>query len=460
MSELAEVLERLGLSQYLARLQDEGFDRWETVLDITEQDLAALNFKLGHRRILQREIASARGIDSTHPLTPNQFAPIDDGDGEEKGHHHKVAKSDQVKGSTPTGKRKYRRHPKTDENAPEKPPSAYVMFANSVRDELKGQNLSFTDIAKLVGERWKVLPPEDKESYEIRASVAKDKYNLEFEEYKKTDKYQEYMRYLADFKAKANKDNKTDQSADQPDVTKRPRLDSIPSGTVSTPSTVSTGTGSGSGATSHRPSVAGSNPPPSPRQPGTAALPIATTHPGAAVSSPISPTSSTVAMDFANPQEPPLRQDHHEYFTRIHPTTHSPHIQQQSSYMRHQPGPPLSHSSARTPIVLPTPNVRRNTGESFSPLLLSSAPPSTPMSPSVIGLDDGDRSHRSLPPLPTPGYFDRGMQYQQPPPQSPRYSNQLPDPRYSPSSSRMSTGSTSNSSSQPRYGHHGHRRPD
>jgi ABC-type uncharacterized transport system fused permease/ATPase subunit len=39
MPELSEVLERLGLLQYLGRLNDEGFDKWETVLDITEQDL-------------------------------------------------------------------------------------------------------------------------------------------------------------------------------------------------------------------------------------------------------------------------------------------------------------------------------------------------------------------------------------------------------------------------------------
>jgi hypothetical protein len=39
MPELSEVLERLGLLQYLGILNDEGFDKWETVLDITEQDL-------------------------------------------------------------------------------------------------------------------------------------------------------------------------------------------------------------------------------------------------------------------------------------------------------------------------------------------------------------------------------------------------------------------------------------
>lgn len=39
MTELEEILARLGLSQYLGRLIDEGFEKWETVLDITEQDL-------------------------------------------------------------------------------------------------------------------------------------------------------------------------------------------------------------------------------------------------------------------------------------------------------------------------------------------------------------------------------------------------------------------------------------
>ena len=43
MSDLAERLERLGLSEYLERLAGEGFDTWETVLDITESDLCVLH---------------------------------------------------------------------------------------------------------------------------------------------------------------------------------------------------------------------------------------------------------------------------------------------------------------------------------------------------------------------------------------------------------------------------------
>lgn len=36
---LAEELKRLGLSEYLDVLVAEGFDTWETVLDIAESDL-------------------------------------------------------------------------------------------------------------------------------------------------------------------------------------------------------------------------------------------------------------------------------------------------------------------------------------------------------------------------------------------------------------------------------------
>ena len=39
MTDLASVLERLELSQYLEAFKNEGFDTWETVLDITEVDL-------------------------------------------------------------------------------------------------------------------------------------------------------------------------------------------------------------------------------------------------------------------------------------------------------------------------------------------------------------------------------------------------------------------------------------
>lgn len=39
MTEILSVLSRLGLEQYNGKFVAEGFESWETVLDITESDL-------------------------------------------------------------------------------------------------------------------------------------------------------------------------------------------------------------------------------------------------------------------------------------------------------------------------------------------------------------------------------------------------------------------------------------
>lgn len=71
-----------------------------------------------------------------------------------------------------------------------------------MREDLKGQNLTFTEIAKLVGEHWQGLPQAEKEPYERQAQAAKEKYNQDLAEYKKTPEYKRYTEYLQDFKAK------------------------------------------------------------------------------------------------------------------------------------------------------------------------------------------------------------------------------------------------------------------
>ncbi|KAL5416073.1 hypothetical protein PMIN03_002319 [Paraphaeosphaeria minitans] len=89
-----------------------------------------------------------------------------------------------------------------DEHAPERPPSAYVIFSNQVRETLKGQDLSFTEIAKIVGERWQVLPADSRDACERQANSAKEKYYAELADYKKTPEYEFYQKYLEEFKAK------------------------------------------------------------------------------------------------------------------------------------------------------------------------------------------------------------------------------------------------------------------
>lgn len=71
-----------------------------------------------------------------------------------------------------------------------------------MREDLKGQNLTFTEIAKLVGENWQALTQAEKEPYERDAQAAKEKYNRDLAEYKKTPDYKKYLQYLQEFKAK------------------------------------------------------------------------------------------------------------------------------------------------------------------------------------------------------------------------------------------------------------------
>lgn len=205
--ELESTFRELGLAQYLDSFVDQGFDTWDTILDIQESDLDALGVKLGHRRKLQRRIANARGIAPSLSLSspkPNSE------DGKRNGARSNQARSETASEGTGVVKRKYRRHPKPDENAPERPPSAYVLFSNKMREDLKGHNLTFTEIAKLVGENWQSLPPAEKEAYESQANAAKERYHRDLAEYKKTAEFRKYAQYLQEFKEKQAKQNHAD----------------------------------------------------------------------------------------------------------------------------------------------------------------------------------------------------------------------------------------------------------
>ncbi|KAI0863298.1 hypothetical protein F4860DRAFT_80772 [Xylaria cubensis] len=197
MNFLESVFGELGISQYLGVFIDQGFDSWETILDITESDLDALGVKLGHRRKLQRRIANYRGVAPDVSLISPARTSIEDG--RHDSNRTDVGRADIKVGPT-VAKRKYRRHPKPDEHAPERPPSAYVLFSNKMREDLKGQNLTFTEIAKLVGENWQNLGRAEKEPFERQANEAKEKYNHDLAEYKKTPECRKYNEYLREFR--------------------------------------------------------------------------------------------------------------------------------------------------------------------------------------------------------------------------------------------------------------------
>jgi hypothetical protein len=205
MAKLEAILAELGIFHYLSDFIEQGFDSWDTILDIMESDFAAIGVKLGHRRKLQRKIADSMGWPGNWALPPHtRNTPYNDRRTREQ--IIGIAKAEGKK--TGTGreprraKRRYRRHPKPDQNAPQRPPSAYVLFSNEIRDKIEGRNLSFTERAKLSGEKWSSLSPGEKGSYQGRAFYAKEIYDAELSEYKQTSQYREYLQYLLEFKAR------------------------------------------------------------------------------------------------------------------------------------------------------------------------------------------------------------------------------------------------------------------
>lgn len=80
-----------------------------------------------------------------------------------------------------------------------------MLLTIEMREDLKSQNLTFTEIAKLVGENWQNLAPAEKEAYENQANAAKEKYHRNLMEYKKTPEYRKYVQYLHEFKEKQAK---------------------------------------------------------------------------------------------------------------------------------------------------------------------------------------------------------------------------------------------------------------
>jgi hypothetical protein len=118
--DLSEILDRLGLNSYTAVLSEHGFCDWATVVDITEDDFSTLKFKLGHRRALQREIATFRGIPQSLSLNSDKFSP------EPTSLSTSALETLARQTSTPQSreKRRYRRHPRPDPSAPKKPKTA------------------------------------------------------------------------------------------------------------------------------------------------------------------------------------------------------------------------------------------------------------------------------------------------------------------------------------------------
>jgi len=79
---------------------------------------------------------------------------------------------------------------KKDPNAPKRPANAYMFYQAEVRDAVKKEHTTkkVTEIAKLIGGKWRGLSAEEKKPYEDKAKLDKERYLTEQKEYESSKK--------------------------------------------------------------------------------------------------------------------------------------------------------------------------------------------------------------------------------------------------------------------------------
>ncbi|KAH9676376.1 FACT complex subunit SSRP1 [Citrus sinensis] len=83
------------------------------------------------------------------------------------------------------GKKKKQKK-KKDPNAPKRAMSGFIFFSQMERENIKKSNpgIAFTDVGRVLGERWKKMSVEEREPYESKARADKKRYKDEISGYK------------------------------------------------------------------------------------------------------------------------------------------------------------------------------------------------------------------------------------------------------------------------------------
>lgn len=120
--------------------------------------------------------------------------------------------------------KKLRNRKPKDKNAPKRPMSAYILFANDVREDVReelGENASFGQIGSKISSIWNSMDEEEKECYQLAAEKAKEKYQKTLAKYKKSRKFAQYQAELAEFKKMLKEERKAAKQADKKASTKK-----------------------------------------------------------------------------------------------------------------------------------------------------------------------------------------------------------------------------------------------
>ncbi|PHT57082.1 FACT complex subunit SSRP1 [Capsicum baccatum] len=137
-------------------------------------------------------------LDKDDGGSPTDESGGDDSDASASGGEEKPAKKKPKKDATVSkpsssrkkadddGSKKKKPKKKKDPNAPKRAISAFMFFSQNERENVKKSNpgISFTEVGKVLGERWNKLSAEEKEPFEAMAKADKKRYTEQISGYK------------------------------------------------------------------------------------------------------------------------------------------------------------------------------------------------------------------------------------------------------------------------------------
>jgi hypothetical protein len=92
----------------------------------------------------------------------------------------------------PTGQKRRKKDP----SAPKAPLNGYLVYFNKERTEMhqRQPHIGFGELTKIIANKWKELPGDEKQRYTVEAEMDKERYVKEMADYKKTETYKQYLK--------------------------------------------------------------------------------------------------------------------------------------------------------------------------------------------------------------------------------------------------------------------------
>ncbi|CAH1714675.1 FACT complex subunit Ssrp1 [Aphis gossypii] len=169
---------------YLARVKREGQERDEDDDDDSDESTDEDFNPEG------QESDVAEEFDSNPSTTESESGNEEGGSGEKKDKKEKKRKDKKPKSAKTISEkpRKSKKAKKPDDGRPKRAATAYMIWFNEARDEIKSDNpgISFVEIAKKGGELWKKMSTSEKSKYEEKAAKSKEEYMKAMKEFKES----------------------------------------------------------------------------------------------------------------------------------------------------------------------------------------------------------------------------------------------------------------------------------